>query len=422
MPKKKPTTATPKLRFPEFREGEAWMLRSIGPYLEECASRVSASTKLPIFTSSRAGLKPQDEYYGGQNRVNEGEYGVVPTGCIVYRHMSDDGVFVFNFNDTGGEIAVSKEYPVFRTHGMESYFLLQELNNSYRFRVFALAQKAGGTRTRLYLSKLRVWKTYVPSLPEQRRIADCLTSLDEVIDAQGRKVEALKTYKRGLMQQLFPQEGETVPRLRFPEFEGTGAWEERKLGPMTSKVGSGVTPRGGSKNYRESGRPFMRSQNVGWGHLQLEDIVFIQNATHQTFDGTEIREFDVLLNITGASIGRSAIADQRIVGGNVNQHVCIIRPKPETLFPSMLVYFLLSGRGQRQIDKFQAGGAREGLNFQQIRIFKIPVPPKQNEQRRIADCLSSLDAQIAAASAKLEALKTHKKGLLQQLFPTAEGV
>jgi type I restriction enzyme S subunit len=130
---------------------------------------------------------------------------------------------------------------------------------------------------------------------------------------------------------------------------------------------------------------------------------------------------DVLLNITGASIGRSAIADSRIVGGNVNQHVCIIRVKRDELNPVLLNQFLISERGQKQIDSFQAGGNRQGLNFAQIRSFEIPLPPTEKEQQRIADCLSSLDALIAAESQKLAALKTHKKGLMQQLFPSPEG-
>ena len=189
---------------------------------------------------------------------------------------------------------------------------------------------------------------------------------------------------------------------------------------MTNRVGSGITPLGGEKNYKSTGRPFIRSQNVGWGELLLDDVAFIDDETHSTFDSTAIFESDVLLNITGASIGRSAIADARIVGGNVNQHVCIIRLKPGELNPILLNQFLISERGQKQIDSFQAGGNRQGLNFGQIRSFSIPIPPIEMEQQRIADCLSTLDAQIAAENNKFAALKTHKRGLMQQLFPSPE--
>ena len=152
----------------------------------------------------------------------------------------------------------------------------------------------------------------------------------------------------------------------------------------------------------------------------MDDVAFIDEETHASFDGTEILEDDVLLNITGASIGRSAIADARIVGGNVNQHVCIVRAKRGELKPILLNQFLISERGQAQIDSFQAGGNRQGLNFGQIRTFEIPLPPTKEEQERIADCLFTQDSRIAAESEWLDALKTHKKGLMQQLFPYPE--
>lgn len=209
----------------------------------------------------------------------------------------------------------------------------------------------------------------------------------------------------------------SVPKLRFPEFWDAGEWETEELGDKTIKVGSGITPKGGDKNYITVGRPFVRSQNIGWGNLILEDVAYIDEATHSTFLATEIAEGDVLLNITGASIGRSAVADRRIKGGNVNQHVCIIRTKMKKITPFFLNQFLLSQKGQNQIDSFQAGGNRQGLNFAQIRSFSIPLPPKIEEQQKIADCLSSIDELITAQTKKIDTLKTHKKGLMQQLFP-----
>lgn len=211
-----------------------------------------------------------------------------------------------------------------------------------------------------------------------------------------------------------------VPVLRFSEFRNTGEWNTEELGDKTSKVGSGITPKGGDKNYKALGRPFVRSQNIGWGILILEDVAYIDEATHSTFLSTEIAEGDVLLNITGASIGRSAVANRSIKGGNVNQHVCIIRTKTNKLTPFFLNQFLLSQNGQNQIDSFQAGGNRQGLNFAQIRSFSVPLPPKIEEQQKIADCLSSIDELVAAQTQKVEALKAHKNGLMQQLFP-AEG-
>jgi type I restriction enzyme S subunit len=298
-------------------------------------------------------------------------------------------------------------------------YFIYSLINSIQFRSLIEKTATGSTRKRIGLDDLKNLPVVVPNVREQQKIADCLSSIDELITAQTQKIEALKAHKKGLMQQLFPAEGETVPKLRFPEFLEAGDWISEELGNKTAKVGSGITPTGGDKNYKTIGRPFVRSQNIGWGVLILEDVAYIDELTHSTFLGTEIIEGDVLLNITGASIGRSAVADSRIKGGNVNQHVCIIRTK-NTLIPFFLNQFLLSQNGQSQIDSFQAGGNRQGLNFAQIRSFSMPMPLKIEEQQKIANCLSSLDELITAQTQKLEALKAHKKGMMQKLFPSID--
>src|ERR1700682_3776903 len=125
-------------------------------------------------------------------------------------------------------------------------------------------------------------------------------------------------------------------------------WSSDRLGDLVSRVGSGITPRGGERVYKAEGRPFVRSQNVGWGVLVFDDIAVIDEKTHSAFASSEIEDGDVLLNITGASIGRSAVVDSRVAGGNVNQHVCEIRTKKGRLEPSYLSSYLLSTQGQRQ--------------------------------------------------------------------------
>lgn len=189
-----------------------------------------------------------------------------------------------------------------------------------------------------------------------------------------------------------------VPALRFPEF--TEEWKRCIIGELTTKVGSGVTPRGGEAVYKSEGHPFVRSQNVGLGHLMLDDIAYIDEDTHQRQKNTELQLDDVLLNITGASIGRSALVNQQIVGGNVNQHVCIIRANKK-LIPSFLCNFLLSQYGQKQIESFQAGGNRQGLNFEQIRSIKIGLPSLE-EQKKIADLLLLIEQRITTQSKIIE--------------------
>ncbi|MGB3467125.1 MAG: restriction endonuclease subunit S [Cyclobacteriaceae bacterium] len=197
-------------------------------------------------------------------------------------------------------------------------------------------------------------------------------------------------------------------------------WEINSLEDLAFKIGSGITPRGGSSVYKSIGRPFVRSQNIGWGNLKLEDIAFIEDEIHQTFSNTEIKLNDVFLNISGASIGRSSYANDKLVGGNVNQHVCIIRTIPEKLDHTYLSSYLLSSFGQKQIDSFQSGGNREGLNIGQIRSFKIPTPPLP-EQQAIAKVLSDTDKLIQSLENKIAKKKLIKQGVMQQLLTPKEG-
>lgn len=193
-------------------------------------------------------------------------------------------------------------------------------------------------------------------------------------------------------------------------------WGVFQVGEVSSKVGSGVTPTGGSRVYKSSGRPFVRSQNVGWGCLELNDIAYIDESIHATFSGTEVHDRDVLLNITGASIGRAAVADKRVVGGNVNQHVCIIRAKQDVLEPRFLGAFLISSHGQKQIDSFQAGGNRQGLNFKQVSSINLPAPENVEEQRAIATALSDVDALLEELDRLIAKKRDIKQAAMQQLL------
>jgi type I restriction enzyme S subunit len=181
------------------------------------------------------------------------------------------------------------------------------------------------------------------------------------------------------------------------------------------RIGSGITPRGGASVYKTSGRPFVRSQNVGWGDLRLADLAYIDDATHTTFPATEIHSGDVLLNITGASIGRSAVATSELAGGNVNQHVCEIRLKPGVMDPHFVNAVLNSRMGQDQIDSFQAGGNRQGLNFQQVGAIRVPA--LDFCQQKAAGIVSK-DAAYLVSTLELLITKKQaiKQGMMQQLL------
>lgn len=421
MEKASKTNLVPALRFPEFAEDEQWAEKELTEVCEinpENDELPDSFIYIDLESVDGGALKAKRriEKHDAPSRAQR----LLKNGDVIFqvvRPYQRNNLLVRSIGDEPH--VASTGYAQLRAAGSETY--LYQVVHTDDFVERVIAKCTGSGYPAINSSDLAAVPLPIPpTVGEQKKIADCLTSLDEVIFAQTRKVEALKSYKNALKQLLFPLAGETNPRLRFPEFLGAPEWVMRELGPMTEKVGSGITPLGGDRNYRAQGRPFVRSQNVGWGDLLLSDVAYIDEETHRAFDGTEIRKNDVLLNITGASIGRSAVADSRVVGGNVNQHVCIIRTKADELDPVLLNQFLISELGQKQIDAFQAGGNRQGLNFAQIRSFEIPISSDEREQRRVADCLSALDAAVVAEARELDGLQTLKKGLMQQLFPSLQ--
>ena len=251
-------------------------------------------------------------------------------------------------------------------------------------------------------------KHYLPeNTEEQRKIADFLITLERRIEAQQSLVDNLKKYKRGLLRAYFVTDN----------WKSQGTWSKCKLGACCSKIGSGKTPKGGSSVYANQGIMFLRSQNVLWGTLDISEVSFIDEATNSTMQSSEVRFGDVLLNITGASIGRSCIytSNDR---ANVNQHVCIIRLSQESkerLLPEFLLQQILSDRIQQQVMDCQNGGSREGLNFQQIADFNIVIP-EMEEQRKICGMLKAFDQKLCNEEISLKALFSLRTSLMQQLF------
>ncbi len=192
------------------------------------------------------------------------------------------------------------------------------------------------------------------------------------------------------------------------------AFPTTKLKKHTAKIGSGVTPKGGETAYKAQGIPLIRSQNVLINQLDLSDVAFIDNEQHRKMSGSKVLPGDVLLNITGASIGRSCVVPQDVNDANVNQHVCIIRLK-QSINGRLLSLFLNSWFGQKQIWSFQGGGSREALNFQQIGNFEIPIPPLP-EQKAIAALLSTWDEAIEKTERLIQAKEANLKGQIQKLI------
>jgi type I restriction enzyme S subunit len=237
---------------------------------------------------------------------------------------------------------------------------------------------------------MKAYPALHPSLPEQQKIASCLSTLDELIGAQGRKVAALRTHKKGLMQQLFPCEGETQPRLRFPEFQDAGDWEEMNLADLAESISSGkdnAAPDGLFDLYGSTG--------------------IIGKANSRSYSGTYL-----LVARVGANAGflTKATGD---FGVTDNTLVIVLKAKLNIDF----VFYYLH---QINLNKMIFGSGQPLITGGQLKALKIKVPTHQTEQQRIASCLSSLDELITAETQKLEALKTHKRGLMQQLFPSPE--
>ena len=210
-------------------------------------------------------------------------------------------------------------------------------------------------------------------------------------------------------------ENNRTPEIRFPGF--IGDWEQRKLENISTKIGSGKTPKGGDKNYKTAGIPLLRSQNIFNDKVNLNDVAYITPKIDDDMANSRVQKGDVLLNITGASIGRSAVYELTH-RANVNQHVSIIRPFSE-INPYFIQLNLTSEKGQKQIELNQAGGGREGLNFQQIAKMSFFFPSLE-EQDKLGDFFMQLDNTIDLHQQELTILKLTKQGFLQKMFPKEE--
>jgi type I restriction enzyme S subunit len=254
-----------------------------------------------------------------------------------------------------------------------------------------------------------------PSLAEQQKIAACLSSLDELIAAQAQKAEALKTHKKGLMQQLFPREGELQPRLRFPEFLDAVEWVSDSLGNIFETT-SGGTPSRTESSYWNG--------NIHWITTSLVDFRVITCAeefiTAQALKNSSAKLFPrgtVLMAMYGQGKTRGQVALLGIEAAT-NQACAAILPRKG--IDPYFVFANLAGRYE-QIREMSNSGGQENLSQGLIREIRFSFPSDDAEQRKVTSCLSSLDALISAETQKLEAFKTHKKGLMQQLFPGTGG-
>ncbi|MFN9970237.1 MAG: restriction endonuclease subunit S, partial [Phycisphaerae bacterium] len=254
----------------------------------------------------------------------------------------------------------------------------------------------------------------VPTPKEQKRVADCLTSLDEVIAAQSRKVNALRSHKRVLMQHLFPQEGQALPRLRFPEFRGGPKWSASTLGEL-SEISSGTTPLRANPEFFEGGTiPWVKTTDLNNSLITHTEECITAKA------GARINPIgSILVAMYGGfkQIGRTGMLGMPAA---TNQAMSVLVVDPNQAVP---VYVLTWLNAKVNYWKRIASSSRKDPNVtgSDVAAFPIRLPPIA-EQKRIADCLGSFDAAIASGAAALDVIKAHKSGLVQRLFPCPEGV
>lgn len=256
-------------------------------------------------------------------------------------------------------------------------------------------------------------KLYYPSrLDEQKKIADCLSSLDDLIAAETYKLDTFKTLKKGLMQQLFPCEGETVPRLRFPEFRNLGEWKEKSISDF-GEIITGSTPSTAHPEFYGGGIPFVSPADIS-------DLRWVSDTKTTLsalgFEKTRpIKANSVLFVCIGSTIGK---VTQNVRDCATNQQINSVIPNSE--HSGGFVYYILSLNAER-IAKLAGIQAVPIINKTQFSAVRLLVP-EFSEQDRIANCLSSLDDFIAAQSQKIDVLMIHKKGLMEQLFPVMSEV
>ena len=301
-------------------------------------------------------------------------------------------------------------------------FMMYQLN-SEPFWFNASGLSSGATMKRISRSKLGNIRVIVPSLKEQEVIAgyldEVVAKVDSLIAEKQAQVEDLRKYRTSLITETVTRGLNPDAPLRPSGIDWLGDipehWKDTKLKYLVTKVGSGITPRGGAEVYSDSGILFLRSQNIYDDGLHLDDPKYISTEIDEDMSNSRVFKNDLLLNITGASIGRCCLYNLE-ESANVNQHVCIVRVM-EKISPLYLKLVINSRIGQTQIALYQTGGNREGLNYEQLRNFYIPLPPL-SEQLQIADFLdektAKIDTLIEELEAQLSDLATYKQAVITE--------
>lgn len=390
----------PKLRFKGFED--EWEEKKLGNFLIRSNDITTEHTDIPVLTSSRKGLFFQSEYFNRKISADDTTgYNILKKGYFTYRYMSDDSIFHFNINKLIDIGLVSPEYPVFTTNkNLDSYFLENHLNNSLQFFKFCKMQKKGGTRTRLYFNVLETYKIKIPSIQEQKKIADFFSLVDKKIEKQSEKVEALKTYKKGIMQKIFKQE------IRFKDENGREypEWEKKRLGEILRE----------RKLYCKKG--------LDYPHVTL--------SKDGIYDKSERYDRDFLVKNDNKDYKVTLKNDICYNPANLKFGVICRNKYGSAIFSPIYVTFEIINCNSifiehlvtrnnfiNKVRKYEEGTVYERMSVKPENLLKFNIKiPDLREQTKIAEFLTTIDEKMDKEEKKLEELKVWKKGLLQKMF------
>ena len=425
MSKNNKTVLVPKLRFSEFWDDDKWQEKKIGEIGEVCKGK--GISKADIDKDGATKCIRYGELYTTYGEIIRDVYSKtnVPTAELILSRAND--VIIPSSGETKIDIATAScvlldnvalggDLNIIRTD-VNGLFLSYHLNGAKKFEIASIAQ--GDTVVHLYANQLIQLKIFLPEVSEQQKIADCLSSLDELIAAEDKKLEELTSHKKGLMQKLFPNEGKAVPEWRFSEFRSSGEWGKVKIVDAfdlqdgfafsSNDFISGDSPKDSLQVIRIAD---INNKNKTSDKVFI-DYNFLKNNNLSKYI---IQRGDLLLSLTGAAGFNFFVWDSaRAV---LNQRTLKISPKNKK---QGSLKHLLEPIVYEELNK-NGTGQNNNLSKKIIEDTIIIIPKDPKEQQKIADCLSSIDQLITAQSKKVEELKVHKKGLLQGLFPSFEEV
>lgn len=432
----------PELRFPEFVSKEQWISEPLDKtyrfLVTNSLSRENLNYQRGLVKNIHYGdihtkfstlfdiLKEKVPYINPEvsiDRISQDNY--CQEGDMVFADASED------IQDVGKSIEITNlnnEKLLSGLHTLLARQIEQKLIVGFGGYLFKsesirkqIQKEAQGTKV-LSISATRISKIniyYPESTIEQQKIADCLYSLDELIRAHTDKLETLKTYKKGLMQNLFPQNEEKVPRFRFKEFEKDGDWESKKIESYI-ELFSGIALKSEDISDDQSGVPILRGINITEGHIRhSKDIDKYYLGDLENLKKYLIKENDIVIGMDGSKVGKNvALIGKEDENSILIQRVARIRTKKNANIKFVYQHFI-SDNFRNYVDKVNTSSGIPHISSQQIKDFEISFPPVLDEQNKIANTLSYLDNLIHNQIIKIEQLKSHKKGLMQGLFPRA---